>query len=354
MVREDDIKYMQRCLDLAVKAEGLTYPNPLVGAVIVHEGRIIGEGYHLKAGGPHAEVSAIDSVRDRSLLKNSTIYVNLEPCSHYGKTPPCADRIISEGIRKIVVGANDTSDKVSGRGIAKLREAGCEVRTGILEKESRYLNRRFFTFHEKKRPYITLKWAMSADGFIDRPRDGKMGNKPFWISGNPEKVLVHKWRSQEQAILAGAGTIRADNPQLNVREWTGNQPLRLVLTRSGAVGQNSAFSEPTGTYIVFTLSNDCALPDEVKIRLEEGIPAAEQVASYLWNRNISSLFIEGGSEVHNHFISLGLWDEARIFTGHQVFGGGVKAPELKGMRHSRQSSFSKSVLDVYLRDFNAS
>lgn len=349
MVEGNDIKYMRRCLELASKAEGLTYPNPMVGAVIVNGGMIIGEGYHIRSGGPHAEVNAINSVTDKSLLSSSTLYVNLEPCSHYGKTPPCSDLIISCGIPEVVVGTTDTSDKVAGKGLEMLRSAGCTVRVGILEEECRFLNRRFFSSVENKRPYIILKWARSADGFIDRLRKPGPGSKPVWISGNPEKVLVHKWRSCEQAILAGAGTIRADDPQLNVREWTGNQPLKVVLSRSGAVGQNSAFSRPDGTFVVLTCNNNCDLPEGVKILLDNDKSSAEQIADYLYNRGIQSLFVEGGAEVLNHFISEGLWDEARIFTGRSVFGAGVKAPDLKGMKIVERIRYEKSDLDIYIR-----
>jgi diaminohydroxyphosphoribosylaminopyrimidine deaminase/5-amino-6-(5-phosphoribosylamino)uracil reductase len=214
---DNDI-FMRRCLELASGAEGITYPNPMVGCVIVHENKIIGEGYHLKPGGPHAEVIAINSVPDKARLKASTLIVNLEPCSHFGKTPPCADFIISNSIPRVVIGTMDTSEKVSGRGIALLKDAGCEVISGVLEKECRWLNRRFFTFHEKKRPYIVLKWAQSADGYIDiqRSEDHKTG--PNWITGKPEKVLVHKWRASEQAILVGAGTVNADDPKLDVQD----------------------------------------------------------------------------------------------------------------------------------------
>ncbi len=186
MPEKDDIKFMQRCLDLASKSEGRTYPNPLVGSVIVHNGRIIGEGYHLKAGEPHAEVVAINSVNEKELLSSSTLYVNLEPCSHFGKTPPCSDLIISRSIKKVVIGTTDTSEKVSGKGIAKLKESGCEVITGVLEEKCRWINRRFFTFHEKKRPYIILKWAQSADGFLDAERSKDHIRKPLWITGNSE------------------------------------------------------------------------------------------------------------------------------------------------------------------------
>ena len=206
MPESTDNKFMKRCLDLAVRAEGMTYPNPLVGSVIVYEGVIIGEGYHLRAGAPHAEVNAINSVSDKLLLSKSTLYVSLEPCSHSGKTPPCADFIVSNNIPRVVVGTADTSSKVSGRGISRLKTAGCDVICGILEAECRSINRRFFTFHEKGRPYITLKWAQSADGYIDVPRNGKSKSKPAWITGKSERVLVHRWRASEQSILVGAHT----------------------------------------------------------------------------------------------------------------------------------------------------
>ena len=256
MSETDHIKFMRRCLELASKAEGLTYPNPMVGSVLVHDNKIVGEGYHLKAGGPHAEVIAINSVANKEILKTSTLYVNLEPCSHFGKTPPCADFIISWSVPRVVIGTPDPSDKVSGRGIERLRSSGCEVITGVIEEECRRLNRRFITFHEKNRPYITLKWAQSADGFLDIVRTENHKNEPTWISGKPERVLVHKWRASEQAILVGAGTVRADNPKLNVREWEGNNPLRLILSSSGLLNEGS-FSEPeSGTVVVFTHNTD--------------------------------------------------------------------------------------------------
>lgn len=352
MVESDDIKFMQRCLELAAKAEGLTYPNPLVGAVIVHNGKIIGEGFHIRAGAQHAEVNAINSVSDKSLLTSATLYVNLEPCSHFGKTPPCADLIISSVIPRIVIGTTDTSDNVSGQGISRLKKSGCEVKTGVLEEECRKLNRRFFTANEKKRPYIILKWAQSSDGYIDKVRGGNHKSKPAWITGNPEKVLVHKWRSCEQAILVGAGTVRADDPQLNVREWTGNQPVRVVLSRSGAVGQNSALFRTNGTFIVFTRNMNCDLPGAVIIRLEEGIPSSEQVVRYLFSKGIHSLFIEGGAEVLNHFISEGYWDEARVFTGEILYGEGVKAPALVNETLAERVYYSKSKLDIFIRKWS--
>jgi diaminohydroxyphosphoribosylaminopyrimidine deaminase/5-amino-6-(5-phosphoribosylamino)uracil reductase len=239
MAADEEIKFMQRCLDLAGRAEGLTYPNPLVGSVIVHQGRVIGEGYHLKAGGPHAEVLAVKSAGGSNIPLSSVLYVNLEPCSHFGRTPPCTDLIIKSGIKKVVIGTTDTSEKVSGNGIRTLIDAGTEIVKGVLEEESRWINRRFFTFHEKKRPYIILKWAESTDGFIDFKRDDTSRKRPYWITGEAERVLVHKWRSAEQSILVGATTLSADDPQLNIRAWEGVDPLRLILTSSEIADQGN-------------------------------------------------------------------------------------------------------------------
>ncbi len=349
MSEPEDNKFMRRCLELASGAEGLTYPNPMVGSVVVYNGKIIGEGFHLKAGEPHAEVNAINSVVDRSKLKYSTLYVNLEPCSHYGKTPPCADYIISNSIPRVIIGTIDTSEKVSGLGVEKLRKAGCSVITGVIEAECRRLNRRFFAFNEKKRPYITLKWAQSADGYIDILRAEDHKTRPNWISGKPERVLVHKWRAAEQAILVGAGTVRADNPSLNVREWKGPDPLKIILSSSGILEKGSALMEIQGTAVLFTHNPDADIPDILKVILHDDIPASMQIAEYLYKQGIQSLFIEGGAKVLNHFISTGLWDEARIFEGDLYFKGGVKAPVVKGKLLS-QTIFSGSLLKIYLND----
>jgi diaminohydroxyphosphoribosylaminopyrimidine deaminase/5-amino-6-(5-phosphoribosylamino)uracil reductase len=231
MESPDDLIYMHRCLDLARCAVGCTSPNPMVGAVVVHKGKIIGEGYHMKAGTPHAEVHALNAVKNRDLLPEATMYVSLEPCSHYGRTPPCADMIIISGIRRVVVGTVDTSTKISGRGIARLREAGTEVITGVAEEECRAINKRFFTWHEKQRPYVILKWARSADGFLDLVRGPGDTAEPNWITGLTERILVHRWRAEEDAIMAGGGTVRADNPSLDVRLWSGKNPLRVIVSR---------------------------------------------------------------------------------------------------------------------------
>jgi diaminohydroxyphosphoribosylaminopyrimidine deaminase/5-amino-6-(5-phosphoribosylamino)uracil reductase len=349
MNETEDIKFMRRCLELASKAEGMTYPNPMVGSVIVYEGKILGEGYHLKPGEPHAEVNAINSVADRSKLKLSTLYVNLEPCSHFGRTPPCTDLIISNQIARVVIGTIDTNEQVSGKGAKKLLDAGCEVETGILESECRRLNRRFFTFHEKRRPYIILKWAQSADGFLDIRRDEDHGTEPTWITGKPEKVLVHKWRASEQSILVGAGTIRADDPSLNVREWKGRDPLKLILSRSGSFNSRLTSGDTKSNVVVFTHNSQIEIPASSKVVLLQDRPSSLQISDYLFSTGIQSLFIEGGAEVLSHFIETGMWDEARIFTGKEYFKDGVRAPDIKGILFSK-TVFSGSSLEVYLRN----
>jgi diaminohydroxyphosphoribosylaminopyrimidine deaminase/5-amino-6-(5-phosphoribosylamino)uracil reductase len=347
MEESDENKFMRRCLELAAKAEGLTYPNPMVGAVVVCNGRIIGEGYHLKAGEPHAEVIAINSVHDKTELKDSTLYVSLEPCSHFGKTPPCADFIISRSIPRIVVGSQDTSDKVSGQGLSRLKNAGCKVVAGVLEDECRRLNRRFFTFHERKRPYITLKWAQSADGYLDILSSEKERIEPTWITGKPERSLVHRWRAEEESILVGAGTVRADNPKLNVRDWKGRNPLRLILGSSGKIDKGSSLLKDGGETVLFTNNKDLEIAGAIKILLDNKMPACRQIVQYLYGSGIQSLLIEGGAQVLGHFIAHELWDEARIFSGEKYFEGGVSAPAFNGKLFSK-TIFSRSVLEVYL------
>ena len=222
-------KYIKRCIELAQNGLGTTYPNPMVGSVIVHKNKIIGEGWHKKSGEAHAEVNAINSVKDESLLKDATIYVSLEPCSHFGKTPPCSDLIIAKEIKRVVIGTMDPFAKVAGRGIKKLMDAGCEVKVGILEDECLELNKSFFTFLKKQRPYIILKWAQTEDGFI--APENREGKRPVWITNKYSGQLVHKWRSEEAAILVGTNTVLKDNPSLNVRKWTGKSPIRIVIDR---------------------------------------------------------------------------------------------------------------------------
>jgi diaminohydroxyphosphoribosylaminopyrimidine deaminase / 5-amino-6-(5-phosphoribosylamino)uracil reductase len=349
MTEAEDIKFMRRCIDLASKGEGMTYPNPMVGAVVVHEGIIVGEGYHIRSGEPHAEVNAINSVSDKTKLAASTIYVSLEPCSHFGKTPPCADLIIDKKIPRVVIGTTDTSDKVAGKGRAKLKSAGIDVTSGVLNDECRMLNRRFFTFHEKRRPYITLKWAQSADGFIDILRSENHKKEPTWISGKPERVLVHKWRAAEQSILVGAGTLRADNPKLNVREWTGKDPLKLILSGSGSAKDSLRVKINGNKTVVFTYNDSTDIPGSTVVILRKEWSSAFQICEYLYSAGIQSLFIEGGAEVLNHFISEGLWDEARVFKGSGFFREGVRAPWIAGTLFAG-TKFSGSSLEIYLNN----
>ncbi len=319
---------MRRCLELAVRGLGTTYPNPLVGSVIVYEGRIIGEGFHHHSGGPHAEVVAMQAVQDRSLLKKATLYVNLEPCSHHGKTPPCADRIVREGIPRVVVGTLDTSEKVMGRGVRRMQEGGVEVVTGILEEESRYVNRRFFTCQEKKRPYIILKWAESADGFLDEERlPGQEG--PNWISGLLGRQAVHRWRTQEQAILVGRKTALIDDPALTAREWAGRNPLRLVIDRELSLPPTLQLFDDEAPTIIFNnlRSQKHTHPEPVKIDFSQ--PVVRQILEELHARQIQSLIVEGGAYTLRQFIDAGLWDEARVFRGARYFHKGVKAPSPK-------------------------
>ncbi len=344
MVHPDDLIYMRRCLELAGRAEGCTSPNPMVGAVVVHNGVIIGEGFHLRAGTPHAEVHALNAVADNSLLPSSTIYASLEPCSHHGRTPPCADLIISSGIRRVVVGTTDTSLKVAGRGIARLREAGIEVVTGVMEEECRHINRRFFSWHERQRPYVVLKWARSADGFIDLERKAGDAAEPHWITGNTERILVHRWRAAEDAILAGGGTVRTDNPSLNVRLWNGKNPLRVIVSRSGKMHPGSKVFDGAVETILFTCNEKVSLPGVKVVKLSGDQYFIEELLHALHGMGLQSLFVEGGAFIMSHFIEAGLWDEARRFTGRMKFGGGVPDP-FPDFTPEKSVRFEKSILE---------
>ncbi len=328
---------MHRCLQLATNGLGSTYPNPLVGCVIVHQGKIIGEGWHRKAGEAHAEVNAIDSVEDKALLDDSELYVNLEPCSHHGRTPPCADLIVKMGIPRVFIGSLDDNAEVNGTGVARLEKNGCQVTTGILEKECRELNRRFFTFHSQKRPYIILKWAESADGFLFPSENRAEEKGPVWISNEYSRQLVHKWRAEEVAILVGTRTALQDDPSLTVREVKGNSILRLVIDRQGRSDWASKVFQSGFQTIVFAGKNDHpgSVPGELKknVRIEEldfSASLPEQIADFLYSEEVQSLIIEGGALTLNSFIEAGLWDEARIFKGEIRFNGGISAPSLPG------------------------
>ena len=322
-----DERYMQRCLFLARKAIGYTYPNPLVGSVIVHEGKIIGEGWHTKAGEPHAEVNAIASVKDKDLLKESTLYVNLEPCAHFGKTPPCADLIIEKEIPKIVIGCVDIYSKVAGKGIERLQQVGREVIVGVLETESQALNKRFFTFHAQKRPYIILKWAQTRDGFIAPLQQAQQA--PVWISNAFSQQLTHLWRAQEGAILVGKHTVEKDNPSLTTRHWVGNNPLRLVIDNDNSLFKKLAVFQGDPT-VVFTSVQATDTPHISFAPLSSSVSMPKQVCNYLYEQQVQSLIVEGGAQVLQQFIDEGLWDEARIFVGSSQFSDGLKALQLRG------------------------
>jgi len=302
--------YIKRCLQIAKNGLGYTRPNPMVGAVITYNDRIIGEGFTSAYGGNHAEVNAIDSVKDKSLLKLATLYVTLEPCSHYGKTPPCSDLIIHHNIPNIVIGCMDDNPQVAGKGIKKLLEAGRQVKIGVLEEECKTHHKRFFTFHNKKRPYVILKWAQTSDGFIaPKKRDEK---KPVWITNSLSRQLVHKWRAEEHAILVGTQTVLQDNPSLTVRDWTGQHPIRIVLDKNTVLNN---------THTVFNTEAET-------LRLKE--TNAKTICDLLYKNNINSVIIEGGAKTLQLFIDANLWDEARIFKGNILFSEGVKAPVLQG------------------------
>jgi len=341
--------YIQRCLELAQNGLGSTYPNPMVGSVIVHRGKIIGEGWHQKAGEPHAEVNAINSVKNKSLLTKSTIYVSLEPCSHFGKTPPCSDLIIQHKIPTVIIGTVDPNDKVAGKGIEKLQKAGIKVKVGVLEKECRELNKRFFTFHTKKRPYIILKWAESADGFLSSLN--KKEQKPVWITNVYARQLVHKWRTEEQAILVGTKTVLDDNPQLNARDWFGKNPIRIILDRSGKISEDYAVKKGSQKSIILT-EQEILTKDENCIyeNLIFGEQLPEKISNLLYQYQIQSVIVEGGRQTLQSFIDDDLWDEARIFKGNIILHQGTKAPILKGEIVVKQKSIKDELIIIKSHD----
>jgi diaminohydroxyphosphoribosylaminopyrimidine deaminase/5-amino-6-(5-phosphoribosylamino)uracil reductase len=342
--------YMQRCLDLAENGMRTAMPNPSVGAVLVHNGRIIGEGHTSPYGGPHGEVNCINSVQpqDRHLIPDATLYVSLEPCSHYGKTPPCCDLIIQQQIKKIVVGTTDPHEKVAGNGIRKLREAGREVIVGMLEKECRESNRRFFTFHEKKRPYIILKWAESADGFLsphNKLSDKIEDKKPVWITNKYSRQLVHKWRSEEAAILVGTNTVLDDNPSLDVRSWTGADPVRIVLDRTGRIPDSYAVKNQKIKSIILTEQSNFAILDTLlyeTVSFNADLPYT--IGAVVHRHGVLSVIVEGGRQTLQSFIDAGLWDEARVFKGHAVFNSGTAAPVITRRFISRETILDDELL----------
>ena len=316
---------MQKCLELACKGIGNVSPNPMVGCVIVYNNKIIGQGYHKQYGFAHAEVNAINNVQDKNLLSKSTLYVNLEPCSHYGKTPPCANFIIKNKIQKVIVGCLDTFSKVAGKGIQKMRDAGIEVLVGVLNKESRELNKRFFTFHEKKRPYIILKWAESKDGFIAPIQH----EKPFWMTCMKSKILTHHWRAEEDGVLIGRITAEKDNPLLTVREIKGNNPTRIVIDKNLKLSQSLNIFDLNAETIIFNELKSIRKHTNTYMKIDFQ-NLIDNMLNQLHKRNMHSVIVEGGAKVLQSFIASNLWDEARVFIANCKLESGIKSPKIKG------------------------
>ena len=313
--------YMKRCIELARKALGNTYPNPLVGSIIVHNSLIIGEGFHQKSGENHAEINAINSVEKKDLLKESTIYVSLEPCSHFGKTPPCANKIIETGFKKVVIGTLDSHEKVNGKGKKLIEEAGIEVVSGVLEKECQELNKRFFTFHRKKRPFIILKWAESGDGFLDQDF------KPTQIGNSLTKQFVHQLRSEEHAILVGTNTALTDNPALTTREITGRNPVRILIDFELKVPLNFNIYNNEAPTLIFNAIKDSEEKNIRFIKIEKE-NFVENLMTKLYENQIQSVIVEGGSFTLQQFIDAGIWDAAIIIKNKNLkLSNGTKAPE---------------------------
>ncbi|MEM6738194.1 MAG: bifunctional diaminohydroxyphosphoribosylaminopyrimidine deaminase/5-amino-6-(5-phosphoribosylamino)uracil reductase RibD [Bacteroidota bacterium] len=318
-----DILFMQRALDLAQRGKGLVAPNPMVGCVIVDDQKIIGEGYHKNYGEAHAEVNAINSVGNPDLLRRSTVYVSLEPCAHFGKTPPCADLLIHNQVKKVIVACEDPFNLVDGKGIERLKDAGIEVEVGVLKNEAISLNKRFFTFHQKKRPYIILKWAQTADGFVARENhDAK------WISNPYSRQLVHKWRTEEDAILVGKDTALYDNPSLTARDWSGKNPTRILLDSKLELPYNLKLYNQEADSLILNTIKFSVSNKNTWLKLSEITP--QTVLHTLYEKNIQSVIIEGGKKVLNAFIQENCWDEARIFVSTKTFGKGLEAPQLQG------------------------
>jgi diaminohydroxyphosphoribosylaminopyrimidine deaminase/5-amino-6-(5-phosphoribosylamino)uracil reductase len=321
----DDIKFMKRCLDLASKGIGYTYPNPLVGSVIVYNNKIIGEGYHTKYGESHAEVNAINSVGDKKLLRESTLYVNLEPCNHHGKTPPCTEAIINNGIKRVVIGSRDPNRLVDGNGIDKLRSSGCNVVVGVMELECSNLNKRFFKYHKHKRPYIILKWAESKDGFISPLKSNQSPREVNWISGENSKKLSHKWRSEEHSILVGVQTIIDDDPLLTTRFVDGKNPIRFVLDPNSRIPIDSKVLSEVSKTIILSKKENNLIPNYTKSSNFENI---QKIIESLYDMKIQSVLIEGGTKTINHFLNNDSWDSIRVFKSNKNIKDGIKSPDL--------------------------
>ena len=336
--------FIEKCISLARKGILNVSPNPMVGCVIVYDGEIIGEGYHKEYGKNHAEVNAINSVKDKSVLKNSILYVNLEPCCHHGKTPPCTDIIIKYNIPKVVIGCIDTFSKVSGQGINKLKNNSVEVIYGVLEKDCIELNKRFFCYHIKKRPYIILKWAKSKDNFIAPINQ----EKSFWMTSDESKKLVHNWRAEEDAILVGRKTVVADNPSLTVRECEGKNPIRIVIDKELSLNEKSNVFDDQSETIVFN-NIKTAIIDKITYLKADFNNLNKDILKQLYNRDILSLIIEGGAFTINSFIENGLYDEIRVFTTNKVLENGIKSPNIPEIKNSKNITINNDKLEIFIR-----
>jgi diaminohydroxyphosphoribosylaminopyrimidine deaminase/5-amino-6-(5-phosphoribosylamino)uracil reductase len=340
--------FMKRALELAAQGMGNVAPNPLVGCVIVYEDQIIGEGFHQRYGGAHAEVNAINSVDDKSLLQKSTLYVTLEPCNHQGLTPACTELIIAHKIPKVVIATVDPNPLVSGIGIARLSEAGIQVELGLLEEEARWMNRRFITFHEKQRPYIILKWAETQDGFMDILREnGETGS--FAISGKEAKTMVHRWRTEESAILVGSRTVFIDNPQLTARHWEGKDPVRIVIDANLKVPRTHRIFEDRGRTIVFNRLETRPIFNIEYVQLNFAEEILPRIMDYLRYEKLTSVIVEGGAATLGRFLELGLWDEIRRFKAPMKLEAGLKAPTIEG-NPSETMQFGEDILEVFYRE----
>ena len=338
--------YIKRCFDLAQLAKGNTAPNPMVGAVLAHNDRVIGEGWHKEYGKAHAEVNCINSVAetDKYLIPESTMYVNLEPCAHYGKTPPCALRIVEEKIKAIVLSNTDPYEKVSGRGIDILHQNNVTVTTRILEKEGLWLNRRFFCFHQQKRPYIILKWAQTKEGFFAPPDRSR-----FQISNKHSQSLSHKWRTEEAAIIVGYNTALYDNPQLTARQWTGKQPLRIVFDRNLQLPQTHHIFKPGSPTWVINQQKEERDGHLHYVQLDFDEKLLNRLMQQLYNANIISVIVEGGAALLDNLIDHGLWDEARIFTAPSSLENGIAAPILGNADNAFETELDGDRLNIYTK-----
>lgn len=343
-----DEKYMRRAMELALNGRGAVKSNPMVGAVIVHNNRIIGEGFHCEYGKAHAEVNAVNSVKDETLLPDSTMYVTLEPCSHYGKTPPCAELIIRKQIPRVVIGSLDPYPEVAGRGVEMLRNAGVEVVTGVLEDELYELNRPFITAHMRQRPYVILKWAQSADGFIDKIRTD--ASTPAVVLSPPDSMrLVHKLRAEVSAIMIGTRTAILDNPSLTVRHWVGESPVRVVLDRALTIPSNYNILDGSVPTLVFTAKKAEKRQHVEYITIDFEKEVLLQVLHHLYKRKLISLLVEGGSMLHNQFLKEGLWDEIRMEKTAGLLHEGVHAPDLTKISSSDRGEQRGRYIHYYNR-----